>query len=553
MKSGKIFLATIAIAILFSRCANTVTPSGGPKDELPPAPVNYVPDSNSVFFSADEIQITFNEYIQLNDVFNQVVISPPLEGIPTYKLKGKTLTIHLNAPLKDSTTYTINFGQSIKDNTEGNILNNFTYVFSTGSYIDSLEVSGKVKDLFTAAPAEKAFVVLYLDPTDTSFTKTKPYYFSKTDKSGEFKIRNIRPGHYKIYAIDDQNFNYYYDLPNEKIAFQSGYLDIDSNISNQQFSLFSENKMKQDLLEIKSYRYGQTKIVFAKNASDVSIEPVGGSSSEFHITKNNTNDTLYYWNTDRTLDSATFTIQYDTVHIKKTIELKSFPADTVFAKTKNTMTSNIPPLKKGAPAGSPVDWDLGQAVKIKFNNPVIIYDTARFILTEDSITEIHPEIIVDTLDERNIYIQYNWKPEHQYRIRILPGATTDLFGLKNDTLSAKLQIKKEDDYSTFKITFDNDSSVNLIFELLKQDMTPYQKIYLSADQFDPVTHQYILTLKFLVPGVYKMRLIKDYDKNGKWTPGDLSKNLQPEPVIFFPVEQTLRANWENEIEWKVVR
>ena len=123
----------ILIALTIYSCANVVTPTGGEKDIIPPTVLQYSPDTNSLYFDAPEIHIQYDEYVVLNDVFNQVIISPPLDGIPEYKIKGKTLTIKLNSTLRDSTTYTVNFGQAIKDNTEGNILNNFTYVFSMGS------------------------------------------------------------------------------------------------------------------------------------------------------------------------------------------------------------------------------------------------------------------------------------------------------------------------------------------------------------------------------------------------------------------------------------
>jgi len=285
----------LLIGLTIYSCANIVTPTGGEKDIIPPTVLQYSPDTNSIYFDATEIQIQFDEYVVLNDVFNQVIISPPLDGIPEYKIKGKTLTIKLNSTLRDSTTYTVNFGQAIKDNTEGNILNNFTYVFSTGSYLDSLQISGKVTDLLTGAPSEKTFVVLYYEPTDTSFQTSKPYYFSKTDETGNFKISNIKAGEYKLYALEDQNFNYFYDLPNERIAFQRETILIDSNITDQRLQIFSEEKIKQNLLETKSQRYAQTQMVFSKPATEVIISSINPISENIYFSKNKSRDTIIIW------------------------------------------------------------------------------------------------------------------------------------------------------------------------------------------------------------------------------------------------------------------
>lgn len=536
------------ILIIIAGCANQVTPTGGAKDIKPPTPLSYSPDSNSIHFTATEIIIQFDEYIQLNDVFNQIIISPPLDVVPEYKVKGKTLTIKLNSTLKEATTYTVNFGQAIKDNTEGNILENFTYVFSTGDYIDSLQISGKVTDLLTAAPAAKTFVVLYLNPTDTSFTTSTPYYFTKTDASGNFIIRNIRSGAYKLYAIEDKNFNYYYDLPNEKIAFQSTSIVIDSNLTNQQLQLFSENKSAQNLLEAKSNRYSQVKLAFAINTANTTINYIGTDTSTLYISHNKTNDTLNIWKSNYLLDSILLNIQFDTTVINKAIELKSFPSDSNFYKSINAFTTNVTALGKGSDANTRADWDPAKPIRLNFYNPIANITDIIPTVYKDS-TPINANIIIDTLDARNVYIQYDWQPSTLYDIIIQNKSFKDIFGLYNTADTIKIQTKKIDAYATLTTTIKQTTPQNLIFQLLKFDLTIVEEKYISREAFENASSSFAIKQMYLIPGVYKIRVIYDSDGNGKWTPGNLEQNLLPESVYFFPVDQNLRANWDNEIDW----
>ena len=544
----RIFLFTIVL-IIIAGCANQVAPSGGPKDVTPPTVLDYEPDSASVLFTSNTITIKFDEYVILNDVFNQIVISPPLNEKPEYKLKGKTLTISLKDTLKPSTTYTINFGQAIKDNTAGNVKENFTYVFSTGSFIDSLQVSGKVIDLLTAAPASKTYVVLYYEPTDTSFTTSKPYYFAKTDVTGNFLINNIKAGTYKLYAIEDQNFNYFYDLPNEKIAFQTTTLTIDSNITNQKLFLYSENKIKQNLLEAKSTRYGQTRLVFAKNATETKITYTGSDTSAYLFTRNISNDTILFWHTNYLLDTHQLSISFDTTIIEKIIETKEYPADSNFLKSYNTFTKNVITLAKGGDPNARAEWVPEKPIDILFYNPIKTVTNTTIQILQDSLPLTDYTLQIDSQDARKMRINYKWKPEKNYTIIIPEKATQDIFGLYNNADTIKLTVKKTDAFASLSTTIKNTSGNPIIFQFMKFDMTIIDEFYLDMPKFENADNTYIVKQLNLTPGVYKIRAILDTDKNGKWTPGDLSQNRPPESVIFFPVDQNLRANWENEIEW----
>lgn len=537
-------LLIIILFLIFWSCANVVTPEGGSKDETPPEPLEFIPENYSTNFTGNLISIKFKDYIQLNDVFNQVLISPPPEIAPDFKVKGKTLLVNFNSPLKESTTYTINFGQAIKDITEGNSLENFSYVFSTGNELDSLEVSGKISDLFTGMIPKSVYAVLYLAENDSAFLNSKPYYFSKADASGNFSIKNIREGHYNLYALEDQNFNYYYDLPNENIAFQPEELSIDSSIKNQKLKVFSEDKIRQYLTEIKSPGIGETRMIFLKNAKDVIINYTGENAENGFFIHNKGNDTIIYWNSNYTLTTHSFSIQYDTTTLTKTVEVKQPAEGTDFLASKNTFTSNLPIQKTGKTS----EWDLNKTIRLQFAHPVAALDTASISIIEDSLTTYHPQLLIDSIDARIINVPFSWKESAHYQIIIPQNIVTDIFGLRNDSMRTAFYTKAKTDYSKLSVNITNHTGHPIIFQLLSADQkTIFTTVYAPLESF--TNDQYKIEMPFLVPGIYKLKAIVDADNNHVWTTGNFMEKKFPEAVYFFPVDQNVRANWENEIDW----
>jgi hypothetical protein len=202
--------------------------TGGPKDEDPPLVVDSSPENYSIQFNGKRIEVTFDEFITLNNINQELIVSPPLKEKPEVRLKGKTLLVELNNELKDSTTYTLNFGEAIKDNNEGNPLSNYEFVFSTGEFLDSLSVGGTLVNAFDLAKIkDPTSVMLYTDLDDSIVHKDIPVYIGKTDKEGNFRINNLRAGTYKIFALQDVNNNFLFDLPNEAIAFADSFLHVD--------------------------------------------------------------------------------------------------------------------------------------------------------------------------------------------------------------------------------------------------------------------------------------------------------------------------------------
>lgn len=524
-------------------CANVVTPTGGIKDTTPPMAIGYYPDSAATNFESNEIRIQFNEYIQLNDVFNQVIISPPLASALKYKLKGKTLTITISDTLKTNTTYTMNFGQAIKDLTEGNTLDNFTYVFSTGAVVDSLEMRGKVKDAITTKPLEKIFVVVYPQPNDSAFTTTQPYYFARTDKNGEWVIRNMRADDYAVYALEDMNFNYFYDLPNERIGFLDSLIHVKQNVQNIQLTLFSEDKQSPQLQEIKSPRYGLTRMAFSKPVTDAQITYTGSDRTPYYIYQNPTKDTLYFWQTNYALDSHQLHIEFDTTILDRTIAVKTLHKDSVFANQKNTFKANAFALSK-AP-GARADWDPAREIILNFNNPISVMQDTPYIYM-DSVLVGNTTCEIDPLDPRIVRVYYPFIADKSYDLFIPKNSFIDIFGLSHEGDTILLKTRKEDAYATLTIKPFNTVNKPLLLSLTKFDGTIIKEWPIQA--LDTTTN---ITVKYLTPGVYKLQVVIDADHNRKFTTGNLAEKKQPERILFYPNDQNLRANWENEVEWKI--
>jgi len=217
--------AYLLLLLFVASCAQVVAPGGGPKDKTPPRILKYTPDSAQLNFNSNKVVMEFNEYVQLKDLNNQLIISPPLEKTPDIKIKNKTLTIDLSGQkLKPNTTYSISFGNALQDLNEGNAIPDFKYIFSTGSYIDSLTVNGKVRTAFDHKTDKNILVMLYSEFGDSIVYKQQPDYFAKTNADGIFKISNVRPGTYKIFALKDEDNNYKYG-GTESIGFVEGTIN----------------------------------------------------------------------------------------------------------------------------------------------------------------------------------------------------------------------------------------------------------------------------------------------------------------------------------------
>jgi uncharacterized protein (DUF2141 family) len=533
--------------MIFASCAQIVKPSGGPQDKKPPHVNSYAPDSAAVFFKSKKVSIVFDEFIQLKDLNGQLVISPPMERTPDIKVKGKVLEIVFRSPLKDSTTYTISLGSAVVDLHESNAVPDFKYVFSTGSYVDSLWVSGTVTNAFTQLPEKGVMVMLYNKLDDSIPYKSVPAYFGRTGASGAYRINHIKPGIYKVFALRDQNGNYKYN-PGEMIGFQEKSMELNNSQDNVNMLVFKEEPSMQKLKRAYQSGYGKIMLAFTSAAERVQLrsirkeaEPLGTSFVE----RNGKSDTLTYWFVPPATDSVFLEVGddskvYDTLRYKL-ISREKFLSQHKTEKYFLKVQSNVSAMHL---------FDLNSQLRLSFSAPVPggIKDASRMFLTEDTLKDnLFKQGSFNFTDDikRTLSWKYDkggWKENRKYHLLILPGAFSDMYGFTNDTLKADFKTAELRFYGTLKLNV-NAPAGHYILQLLDD------KDGIVREESFNNNHEFYF--EYLSPMNYKVRLITDSNENKKWDTGSYLKKKQAEAVIYYKDPITIRSNWDQETVWIV--
>ena len=517
----------IYIFLFFSiiNCAKKASPTGGPKDTIPPVLISASPKLNTTFFDKEEVKFIFNEYVKLDDIDKQLIISPPLK-IGGYKLHptmsaSKKITLSIIDTLLENTTYTFNFGEGIKDYNEGNKMSFFSYTISTGAEIDSLNLKGIIKDAIEMKPDD--FISLQLYPVDSSYNdsaiyKRKPFYVASTLDTTVFEFKNLKEGKYELIALKDFSNNYFFDQNIDQIGFLNTpiSLPLDSIIELKMFkekTLFSwANPFFINNHHIGHGYYGDYENQKFKLISNVP------KSFEFLINKNRESDTLNYWFKGIETDSLKF--EYP---IKDTIK-------TELVNFKNPIKDSL--ILTQITIGA---IDLTDIFKIKSNLPIVSSDSSLVKIRKKDSTLVPAKIKIDKNYDR-VEIDFKLIPNDMYDIQLLPNTLKDFWGNTHDTLNYRVSTKKVEDYGNIFIQLIYEDSSEFILELLKDN-----KVIRSYNK--PV-EDLNYSFKLLNPGKYFLRLIKDNNNNDKWDTGNYLKKIQPEEVIYYPFELELRANWD---------
>ncbi|MBL7105503.1 MAG: Ig-like domain-containing protein [Bacteroidales bacterium] len=567
----------LAVSLFLTMCANPVSPTGGPKDTQQPVVVKSEPPLYTKNFSSKKIRIYFDEFIVLNDIKNQVIISPPMLEMPEFKTRGKSVLIELKEELNENTTYNIFFGDGIADLTENNPVINFRYVFSTGDILDSLSIEGNVNNAFSMQPEEDINVMLYIDNSDTVVFDSvpyvlKPYYMTKTNASGNYVLSNLPDHKFKIFALKDVNSNLLYDQPNEEIAFIDSLiipyykqlLIPDSVLSDSiltdtaafempvyktiDMALFHEVDSTQRLMKAVLTKKAQLNFIFKFPTNNLQIRPLNFKTNlNWKIEEfNKTNDTITYWLLNINQDSLIFEIS-DRNEILDTVEIaivkKSKGKKAKKEKEKETekpqsraLGLNIGFSMKGG------SFDLHKPLFLTSNYPVIEFDSSGILLIEAEDT-LSPEIIFADNIKRKAKIEHKWKEATKYSLIIPQNAFTDILEQTHDTIARNFTTKSFEDYGNLYIDVQIvELGYNYIIQLLKDDKI-IKELILNDNQR--------IAFEYLDPGSYQVKVIYDKNNNKRWDTGDYIKKLQPEKVDFFPAEITVRANWDIEEEWGI--
>ncbi len=522
-----IFLVFMALAL--HQCAKRGSPSGGPKDTEPPVLIKAEPENLSINFKTTKIRLYFDEYIKLQDVQNQLIVSPPFQYPAEISPQGgasKYVEVVIKDTLKENTTYTLNFGQSIVDNNENNPSSYLTYVFSTGDYIDSLALLGVVNDAFNKETDEFISVMLYeIDTayTDTVITKRPPNYITNTqDSTTIFRLQNLKAGKYRLLAIKDEGKNNLYDAVTDKIGF------VEDTISLPTDSIYLLNLFR----EVPKYSLSApkfsaaNKISFGYKGSDekLQINPISiipDSITRF-VAKEPGKDTLNYWFTPFEVDSLLFEVLNERIQKRDTFTVKTrkLPADSlVLIPSNRSSLGFLDTMALGA------------------NIPIRQIDTSMASLMNKDSISLPLNIRLDTLANR-MEFYFEKEPNETYSLSILPGALTDLFGATNDTLLYKLKTKSYEDYGNLRIRLQGAISYPVILQLSE----PKGKVVRSIVSEEDMLYEFNL----LEPKKYLLRVIFDANANQRWDTGNFLDKIQPEKIVYFPQEIEVRANWELE-------
>lgn len=545
-----LLLTIMATGLWF--CANVVAPKGGAKDEAPPQLVTEVSTPNmQTNFNSKEIILEFDEWVELNDVFNQIVISPPVDRKDyEVKIRKKSIifTFTESASLRENATYTINFGEAVRDITERNPVKDLRFVFSTGDVIDSLVVNGRLLDALTGEPVEDAYFMLYENLADSVVRTINPFYFGRTDESGNYTIENVRAGTFKGFGIKRVDQNYKFDNPEEFIGFPEEFIVVGDttgitpdSLGNRRIPpktvppifLFQERKSLY-IADIDSSSYGYLNTTFNAPPGDLDLQfedlTTINENPPYILTDR---DSLLIWYDQSGSNSWRLMIQKDSL-LNDTVSIK--------AKSKTAyLDSGTLSLRMGNTT-NPGKSNPSKPLKVGFSAPIANYDTSFISIVADTTLEvINPEFSIDSLDRRRLTIDYSWKPSTPYVVEILPGGVTDMFGLTNkDTVNLKYTPDLRKSFGNIKLSITGlKDSLSYIGELLDKNSRPIESFTIeNLESFE-------IEVNALSPGDYKVKIITDWNKNGSWDTGSYDDKRQPEPIYEKSLEK-LRANWDVE-------
>jgi len=595
-----IMLITVLLA---ASCARMGSPDGGWYDDDPPKVVASTPLDGGVNIKSGKIKIYFDEYIKLDNATEKVVVSPPQLETPEIKTSRKYISVELKDSLKPNTTYTIDFSDAISDNNEGNPMGNYTFSFSTGEAIDTLEVSGTVLSAENLEPVKGILVGLYDDLEDSAFTTKPMLRVSRTDSRGRFVIRGIAPGKYRAYALQDMDGNFMFSQKSETMAFShnifspSAYPDtkpdttwLDSlhikSIESVPYThfvpdditllTFTETNtdrffLKQDRKE--DYR----KFTFYFTYGSDSLPEIKGlnfnADNAFIVEPTPHKDTITYWIKDTTLcnqDTLEMALTYltsdtlgalysttDTLEIiakdsyekRQKREKESFEKWQKEQEKKKKKEQPYDSIRKPEPLKTELknsgEKDPDTDIKILLPTPVAEFDTSKVHLYVmiDSMWYNQPFRVEKSETEYRTYnVLADWQPETEYSFEVDSAAIRDIYGKTADAIKSGVKVKSLDAYSSVFITISGTTSPNVIVQLIDKSDKPVKSVKAVNGKAD---------FYYVKPSTYYMRAIEDTNGNGIWDTGKYSTDTQPEAVYYYPGSLECKAKWDVNQSWNV--
>lgn len=510
--------------LVFTDCASPRAPTGGDRDEEPPMIIAEESTPNQqTNFNEKEIIITFDEWFALRDVLSQLIISPLMPEQPVVKQKGKSIFITLPDSLKEKTTYTINFGSSIADLNEGNVLENFAFVFSTGPVLDSVFVAGRVIDAVTLKPAADVLVMLHPINEDSAVYKNKPEYVARTDKEGKWKLANIRSDSFRVVALKDANLNFLYDQETEYFGWYEGTLRTETPKILLPDLLVFPKELRRSIRDVIHDSPGWLKIVMGGPKPyelPSFLPPIENAVSVWD------GDTIHFWYPPELNYQGNAILVNDTSKI--------LPAKQSKAKPRDFRIKNL--TGKLTPHGT---------AQLFSSIPFRSIDTSKMSLIVDSLEQVPFTIQKDSVDARILLLKGKWKMNSNHLLTVLPRGFINALGDENDTIRASIQVADLDAFGDLTVKV-NGLDSNLIY-LVTLKIGSKEIVTNKANEQSDI----VFVHKGLMPGKYQVEIVEDINGNGYWDTGDFHLKRQPERKMIFELE-SLRAAWEVEssITWQ---
>ena len=565
-KTRHIFLwiGLIALALCVSRCASVSMPTGGPKDTTPPKMTQSVPDNRLTDFQGKKIEISFDEYVTLDNAQQNILVSPPLKNKPNVKLVGKTVVIKFKDELEPNTTYNISLDNCIRDLHEGNVLENFSFTVSTGPCVDSLSIAGVLLNASDKKPVENAFVTLYdatLDNLDSLPMLKEPSQVVRTDKKGNFSFNNLADKDYLVFALKDMNNNYYFDQPNEDVAFldtlvhavYNGKIAADTVTSDSvslgnikqptptvtqkaldlTLYMFTKNDTTQMTLEKKLVERGLLRFVFRQPDSTLRLSYLTPLPDTLQYVESwsASYDTLLWFFTPDAADSATFLLT-DTKGFADTIKMN------LKTKTKNPKALKLD-LNNNLKGALLLPED---PLTLVFNEPIVeVVSNDSLLLVLDSTRSIPATFLATDSSKMRYALQYDPAEGDSLKLIVPDSVFIGIRGVSNEMKTFDFHRAKEQEYGSLfiKVILPDDVQ-QIIVELLNESNKVVDK--------QIVTENRELEYWYLTAGKYKLRATLDADGNGRWSSGDYSMRFQPEKVVEYKTELDVRAGWDIDLD-----
>lgn len=593
-------LAVIVATLAMTSCARMGNPDGGWYDETPPRVVGASPADKATNVHSKKVYISFDEFIKVDNPTEKVVVSPPQIEAPEIKAQGKRIAISLLDSLKANTTYTIDFSDAISDNNEGNPMGNYTYCFSTGNVIDTLEVSGTVLAAENLEPVKGILVGLYDDLADSAF-HTKPMLrVSRTDSQGHFVIKGVTPGRYRIYALQDMDGNYMFSQKAEMMAFSTDtiiptfkadvrqdtlwrdslHIDLVKRVDYTHFMpddicLLAFNEIVTDRYFMKSERKDPNRFTLFYSYGGDSLPQLKGlnfdiSDSTFTIDASEKLDTITYWLNDTALvnnDSLEIEVRHlitdtlghlvestDTIQLyakipyakrlkEKLKEMEKWQKEQDRKKRKGQPFDSIPPVEHLKYSIKGTDLDPDKNVEIVFSTPLKHADIGKLHLysnpPKDSLW-YEEKFRLDTITPLRYQLRAEWMPGYEYSLEIDSLAFEDIYGTTSTTNKQGLKVKPLNSYATILFTLGGMEGKNVICQLLNGSDNPVKQVATDTGEAQ---------FYYVSPGTYYLRMFVDENNNGKWDTGSYDEGRQPEPVYYYHDAIQCKANWDFSETW----